>query len=373
MKLTLQTQLLPNKEQAANMKATIERFNEAANWLAVKAFELKTANKVKLQQLYNYELRKKFGLSAQMAVRCIAQVCEAYSRDKSNKPTFRKHAAVPYDERLMGFKGLDKVSLLTLAGRVIVPIVMGKYQYERFNGEHRQCDLILRKDGKWFLLVVVELPDGAPVPTSDFIGVDLGVTNIATDSDGRQFSGEEVVRVSHKYSDRRTRLQRAAARRKRRGYRPKAICRKLKSTKNKESRYRRDRNHVISKQLVEKATDTGRGIAIEELSGIRDRARFRKTQRARMSGWSFYQLRRFIEYKAKIAGVAVVAVDPRNTSRTCSHCGHCEKANRLSQSEFRCRSCGYEMHADINAALNIKARASVITPMVSEQRRGIAA
>jgi putative transposase len=367
MKLTLQTQLLPDKEQSEKLKSTVEQFNEAANWLAEKAFALKTANKVKLQQIYYYDLREKFGLSAQMAVRCIAQVCEAYSRDKARKPGFRKHAAVPYDERLMSFKGLDKVSLLTLDGRVIVPLVMGKYQSERFNGEHRQCDLVLRKDGKWFLLVVVELPDGAPTPTTDFIGIDLGVASIATDSDGLQFSGEQIEQVRQKYTGRRTRLQRAAARRRQRGHRPKAIRRKLKGAANKESRFRRDTNHIISKKLVEKATDTGRGIALEDLSGIRDRARFRKTQRARMSGWSFYQLRTFIEYKAKIAGMPVVTVDPRNTSRTCSQCGHCEKGNRLSQSEFRCRSCGFELHADINAALNIKARASVIAPMVSEQ------
>ena len=61
-----------------------------------------------------------------MAIRCIAQVCEAYGRDKSIRPRFRKYASIPYDQRLMSFKGLDRVSLLTLEGRVIVPVVMGK-------------------------------------------------------------------------------------------------------------------------------------------------------------------------------------------------------------------------------------------------------
>ena len=67
-----------------------------------------------------------------MTIRCIAHVCEAYGRDKSIRPRFRKYAGVPYDQRLMSFKGVDRVSLLTLEGRTIVPVVMGKHQSERF-------------------------------------------------------------------------------------------------------------------------------------------------------------------------------------------------------------------------------------------------
>jgi len=93
------------------------------------------------------------------------------------------------------------------------------------------------------------------------------------------------------------------------------------------------------------------------LKGIRERNRFRKNQRAKMSGWSFYQLRMFIEYKAAMAGVPGVQVDPKYTSQMCSQCGHIEKANRKSQSEFECRRCGFEAHADINGALNVRARA----------------
>ena len=131
VKLTLQTQLLPERDHAAKLKATVERFNEAANWAAGIAFEHQCSNKIDLQKIVYRDLREQFGLSSQMAVRCIAQVCEAYKRDKSIQPTFRKHAAVPYDLRLMSFKGPDRVSLLTLEGRVLVAIIMGKYQAER--------------------------------------------------------------------------------------------------------------------------------------------------------------------------------------------------------------------------------------------------
>jgi putative transposase len=105
VKLIMQTQLLPDGYQARKLSATMRAFNTAADWLAGEAFRLRNDNKVELQQLYYSQLRDDFGLSAQMAVRCIAQVCEAYSRDKSIRPRFKKYASIPYDQRLMAFKG----------------------------------------------------------------------------------------------------------------------------------------------------------------------------------------------------------------------------------------------------------------------------
>ena len=300
-----------------------------------------------------------------MAVRCIAQACEILKRDKTKRPHVRKHAAVPYDQRLMSFKGVDKVSLLTLEGRIICPIVMGRYQRERFTPAVGQSDLVLRKDGKWFLLCVVEVPDGTPLPISDFIGVDLGVVHLATTSDGAHFSGEPVEKVRQRYHHRRQTLQRAAAKRKARGQRPRSIRRALRRYGQREQRFRRNENHRISKQLVARATDTGRGLALEDLKGIRSRTRFRRSQRAKMSGWAFAQLLAFIAYKAQRAGVPFVLVDPKYTSQTCSTCGNTARTNRPAQSEFQCRSCGFVLHADLNGALNIKAKAEVKRPMVA--------
>src|SRR6266540_2683 len=151
VKLTLQTQLLPVGDQSQKLSATMRAFNAAADWLAGEAFRLKTDNKVELQQLYYRQLRDDFGLSAQMAIRCIAQVCEAYGRDKSKRPRCRKYASIPYDQRLMSFKGLDRVSLLTLGARMIVPLIMGKSQSARFDGKRGRSDLPRRKAGESFL------------------------------------------------------------------------------------------------------------------------------------------------------------------------------------------------------------------------------
>lgn len=369
MELTLQLQLLPDTAQAQRLQATVERFNAACMWLAQQAFAQRLANKVQLQRLYYRDLRIRFGLSAQMAVRCIARVVGAYKRDKRICPTFRPHAAMPYDQRLMSFKGVDHVSLLTLDGRMLVPFVMGDYQRQRFTEAHRQSHLMLRDDGRWFLLVVVNLPEPAPVPITDFIGVDLGVVNLATTSDGPSMSGEEIERTRQRYHTRRQRLQKAASAALQRGKRPKQIRQALRRMHQREARFRRDTNHRIALRLVETAKDTARGIALEDLQHIRKRTRFRKSQRAQMHGWSFGQLRTFVDYKAQVAGVPVVFVDPRYTSQTCNVCGHCTKTNRQSQAVFSCQRCAYTTQADFNAALNIRAKALVKAPMVAASRQ----
>lgn len=366
MKLTLQLQLLPDNAQADALRTTVERFNAAATWLAGIAFAHQCANKVALQKLTYYELRARFGLPADTAIRCIAQVVEASKRDKTVCPTFRPHAAVPFSlGKNLSFKGPDRVSISTLTGRVIVPYLLGAYQQERFGFAHGQADLVLRRDGKWFLLVTVDVPDGTPIPITEFLGVDLGVVNLATTSDGRTHSGEEIEACRTRYLRRRQRLQRAAHLAQMEGKRPKNIRRALKRTARREAGFRRDVNHGISKTLVAVATGTERGIALEDLKDIRERTRFRQPQRARMTGWAFAQLRSFVEYKAQLAGVPVVLVDPKHTSQQCSTCGHIAKANRRSQAVFSCRACGRTTNADFNAALNIRSRARVSAPMVA--------
>lgn len=373
MKLTLQTQILPGATDAARLKATVECFNEAADWLAGFAFERKVSNKIVLQQLAYRELRDRFGISAQHAVRCIAQVCEAYKRDKTIRPRFCKHAAVPYDKRLMSFKGPDRVSLLTLEGRVIVPVVMGSYQRERFTPAHGQCDLVLRDDGKWFLLVTVDLPEGTEIPATDFIGIDLGIVNIATDSDGGQMSGAKVETARRKYGDRRKTLQEAATKRRKSGRRPRSIRRRMAKDKARAARYKRDVNHCTSKEYVETARRTCRGIALEDLEGIRDGVTARGGDaRDRLHGWSFFQFRSFLSYKAQVAGVPVVFVDPAYTSQDCAECGHRDRRNRKTQATFRCVSCGHTDNADRNAARNIRARALVMRPQGVGTLAGVA-
>jgi putative transposase len=352
--VTEMLKLAPSPEQAASLEATMRACNAAADRVAEVAFEHRTANKINLQKIVYAGLRADYGLSSQMAVRAIAKACEAYKRDKNIRPTFRPLGAIQYDQRILTWKGRDAVSILTLAGRILVPVVyQGRWLATTGTTVRAQADLIVR-DGKWYLAVVIDVPEppGGDEPDG-WLGVDLGIVNLATDSDGTAHTGKAVRATRWRNNRLRAKLQRIAT---------KSAKRLLKKRRRRESRYARDVNHCISKTLVGAAKGTGRGIKLEDLSGIRDRVTVRKAQRADMHSWAFHQLRIFIGYKAAIAGVRVVLVDPRNTSRECSRCGHVDKRNRPSRDDFRCISCAHAEGADTNAARNISRRAAVMQP-----------
>ena len=349
MKIVLQIKLLPDVTQHAALKDTMRVFNEACNYIAEVAFQEQCASKFVLQKQVYDDVRQQFGLSAQLTIRAIAKVVEAYKRDKSKQCFFKPTGAVVYDQRILSFKGLEAASILTLPGRLTVAMHMGEYQRLQFGRGHGQADLVL-VDGVFYLLLVIETPTAPPIDPKGFIGVDLGIVQIASDSDGESFSGETVEHTRRRYHELRKSLQAKGSR---------SARRHLQRIRRKEARFRRNQNHVISKKLVEKAKDTERGIVLEDLRHIRKRITVRKSDRAKYSGWSFFQLQSFIEYKAKREGVVVQSVDPRNTSRQCAACGHSDKANRKTQSRFRCVACGHVANADQNAAINIAARANV--------------
>ena len=346
--------LAPTGEQIAMLDATMRACNAAANRVAEVAFAQRTANKIALQKVVYADLRAEFGLSSQMAVRAIAKACEAYKRDKNIKPMFRAVGAVQYDQRILTWKGRDAVSILTLSGRIIVAVVyQGRWTNVPGTVIRGQADLIVR-DGKWYLAVVIDVPEppGGGEPPG-WLGVDLGVVNLAVDSDGTAYSGKAVRAVRRRHLDLRRRLQAKAT---------KSATRLLKKRRGKEARYARDVNHCISTKLVGTAKGTGRGIKLEDLSGIRDRITVNKAQRSDLHSWAFGQLRRFVSYKAAIAGVPVALVDPRNTSRECHECGHVDKHNRRTRDHFCCLRCGHAGPADHNAARNIARRAAVMQP-----------
>ena len=349
MKTTLQVKLLPSPEQHTVLLRTMHAFNAACAWIAETAYAQRCASKFALQKQLYQEVRQRFGLSAQLAIRAIAKTVEAYKRDKSTRVSFRPDGAVVYDERIMSFKGLDVVSLTVLDGRVIVPMQMGDYQRVQWSRAKGQADLIL-VNGQFYLLVTIETPEPPPMIPERFLGVDLGIVTLAVDSDGNSYTGEPIEVVRQRCMTHRGTFQARGT---------KSAKRRLKALAGKQARFQRSVNHGIAKRLVQLAKDTKAALVLEDLTHIRERVTVRKRQRNKQSNWSFGQLRAFIAYKAQRAGVALVLIDPRNTSRECSRCGHVDKKNRRSQAEFLCLRCGFASHADTNAANVIAARGSV--------------
>lgn len=343
MLLTIKVKLYPNEHQGNALLETMERFNEACNYISKTAWSTRTFGKVGIHKIVYYDVRDKYNLSAQMVVRAIGKVAESYKIDKNCQHGFNKHGAIVYDHRILTFKTSDEVSILTLEGRERMPIKYGEYRQLNMTRVKGQADLIYHNN-TFYLMVVVDVPDADPIDPDGVIGVDMGIVNIATTSNGEVFSGKKCTEVRQRYSALKANLQKAGTH---------SAKKHLKKLSGRERRFKKDTNHCISKAIVQTAKDTNRAIAIENLKGIRTNSTVNKAARTSIGKWAFDELGKFLKYKATLAGIPVFEIDPKNTSRGCSVCGHIDKENRKTQSEFLCVNCGHAENADVNASKNI--------------------
>jgi putative transposase len=352
MKLTGKVKLQPTPEQANLLKQTLEIANAACNYISEKAWEHKRFSRVPLHKLVYYDTREKFDLSAQVVVRCISKVVDSYKLNRKVKRTFNPIGAIALDDRILKwYVDLQEVSIWTIEGRQRISYLCGEHQRKLLQSQHGESDLVFI-NGEFYLLAACDVETPEPQDVHDVLGCDLGIVNLTTDSDGEHYSGKAIEDNRSKHEHRRKNLQKKQT---------KSAKRKLKKISGKQARFQSNTNHAISKRLVQKAQDTERAIALEDLIGIRNRSRFRRKQRSKFANWSFYQLRQYITYKAMLVGIPVIFVDPKYTSQTCPVCGCVSKSNRPNQSTFSCVSCGYSANADTTAAINI-ARAAVNQP-----------
>ena len=347
MKLTAKVKLMPDKEQVTFLKQTILVCNKACNHISEKAWADKVFGQYNLQKLLYREVKETFNLTAQIVIQCIIKVVDAYKLDKKTQRRFRPLGAITYDSRILSWKTNKQfVSIWTVGGRLKIPYVCGERQKELLKFQQGETDLVLI-NGKFYLHTTCNIETPTPEDFKDVIGVDRGIKNIATLSTGDNFASNHLLSVRSRYRNIRKKLQKKGT---------VSAKRLLKKRNKKETRFATHTNHVISKAIVAKAKDTKSSLVLEDLTGIRGRMTVRREQRATHNSWGFYQLASFIEYKALLAGVPVVYIDPRNTSRECISCGHIEKANRKSQSLFSCKKCGHTAFADLNAAMIIANR-----------------
>ena len=338
MKLTLKIKLLPDNQQANVLLDTIKEANYACNYISEIAWKSKVFNQFKIHKLCYYEVKKRFNLSSQVIVRCISKVTDAYKLDRKIKREFRDFGAITYDPRILTYKG-NSVSIWTIKKRVNIPFICHNRNYLPYiKGE---ADLVYKK-GKFYLFQTVEIPEEDVQDVEEFIGVDFGQTDIAVLSDGTNYNSEQLKNVRKKYSKVRASVQSKGT---------KSSKKLLKRLSGKEKRFVSINNHAISKQIIAKAKEENKGIAIEDLSHIRRTAKPKsKRQKTELNRWSFFQLRQFLTYKAKLKGVKLAVIPPAYTSQTCSVCNHIGIRNGK---HFRCENCGNIADADHNAAINI--------------------
>ena len=349
MQLTVTVKLNTTPEIHTALLETMRVCNGACDRISQTGFESKTFRQFDLHALVYRNIKAETGLASNHVIRSIAKVSDAYKLDTNTLRTFQSTGAIELDKDLLTWKVQEQtVSINTLQSRLKqIPFLCSAEQKELLGQKRGQADLLLR-DRQFYLAVAVNVPEAQVFPPCGVIGVDLGIVNVATDSEGHIYTGEPIKQVRRKYRRQRQLLAPHKT--------PSARKRRKKMTR-KESRFVKDTNDCISKQLVHLATLRQKALAVEVLTGIRQRGNgFNRVMRTELNSWAFLQLKRFLTYKCQRSGVTLIEVDPRYSSQTCSRCGHCERANRKTQEGFCCVCCGLKLNADYNASLNLKAR-----------------
>lgn len=377
MDRTVVLNIHPTPEQASILQRTLLEHTACFNAVVYEGFTQHCSNGVELHKQTYYPLRAAYpDLPAQLVcaarVKATETVKSALTWQKKNEQNYPKRVAkalkrgkpapvfkpvkypyvqycpIRYDARSYWLRWESLIcSFATVAGRVELAFTVPIHAQKYIGSKVCSADLCYRK-GIWRLHVTVSVPEPAIAPSQEVIGVDLGLNRPAVTSN-KHFLGER------RWKERERRIFRL--RRKLQAKGTKSAQSHLKKLSGKLLRQRKDHDHVLSKCIVQNATP-GSTIVLENLTHIRESSTIGKSKtndnKRRLHSWSFAQLYSFLSYKAEEHGITVVKVDPRHTSQTCSKCGYQARNNRRSQSLFHCRSCGYQLNADFNAALNIR-------------------
>lgn len=342
MKLILQIKLLPTDKQATILKKTFSVFNEACNTISQIAWKRHVFKQFSLHKEVYYAIKETYHLSSQLVVRATSKVADAYKLNRKKQRYFREFGAITYDSRILSYNAAISVCSISLVGSR-EKMAYTCYRPQLMQYAKGEADLVYIKD-KFYLYQTIDTPDEEEEDAENFLGVDMGITDIVSLSDGTNISSDKVKDIRNRYNKVRASVQSKGTRN----------CHKLlKRLKGRERRFATIINHRISKQLVAKAKEEHKGIAVEDLKNIRwgiNSKKRNKTFRRRSNSWSFYQLRSFLEYKCKAAGIKIVAIPPAYTSQTCHECGH---IGVRKGKHFHCTHCGNVADADVNAALNI--------------------
>jgi IS605 OrfB family transposase len=290
-----------------------------------------------------------------MACQVKDKVCASYKAQRKKRHDFHQPFLPLSPARTLSLnREQELASISTLRGRLKVPLALGDYQRSWLAKSIKIRESEIKGQGnELYLHLVIEVPDGAPINPTSALGVDLGLRNIATTSEGQSYTGDKIKAVRARYRRLRSILQAKGTLSSRRH---------LRRLSGREKRFQAAVNHLVSRRIVDRATELKAMIVLEDLKGLK-RARVRKEQRWLHDRWAFSQLRNFLSYKARLAGIPLLLVNPRNTSRTCSQCGSLGLRNG---SNFHCPSCGYVADSDLNAAINLALRAAVNRPIVSD-------
>jgi len=359
--LTIVCQINPTPEQIAKIEATLQGFAGACNYIN-EVVEPKITHNVTIQNQVYKDVREQFGLASNLAIRAINRVSANRKTAKRMGKPVKKFlpTSADYDARIFSFREKDwSVSLTLTGGRERFLVDVGSYQKGKLSGvTPTSAMLVKHRFGSYSVNIQVKTEAPIPQKSNGVIGVDLGRRDVAVTSEGESFSGQQITKIRDRYSRVRASVQRKASEGTRSTRR--RARRILQRLSGREMRFQSWVNHNLSKHIVDKAKQSGCSIAIEDLTGIRQRTNQQprnKTERRRSNSWAFYQLRQFLDYKALGAGVEVLKVNPAYTSQTCHKCLHIHPVKGKSYRSgktFNCKHCKWKGDADFNGSNVIK-------------------
>jgi putative transposase len=370
---TITFKLNMSGESKETLRQTMLLSNIVFNEIARYGFENHTCSKVSVHHATYYPIREKYPELPCSIVQGIRDVaCEALKGVELKKlPESKQYSAIRYNKRVCNISLFKRtVTLASIKGRVKATFIIPEYYRQYLKWELRTSTLGYNKQQDTFYLHVT-IHKQSPEPVGDkVLGIDRGIVNIAVTSNNHFFNSKPVKNVRAKYAYLRAKLQSKGT---------KSAKKLLRKISRKEQQFVTWVNHNISKEIASMPFDI---FAIEDLTSIRVQNRTKGIEFTRkLNNWAFYELEQFLKYKAEALGKTVVMIDPRYTSQKCSVCGHIYKGNRKGHS-FNCVKCGFQIHADLNAARNIavlgisgNGRLPVTQPYIAcndaEARKGI--
>lgn len=325
---------LPLLEQCA------EIFNNHVDW----ALENKTYNKTKAHHALYEQMKEKHPQVPTAFIQAVRDTAmEAVKATAFKKrPRKKKHSGLRFDKRTMTLRG-NQLTLSSMGNRAKTIIQVPEYFRSIVDSwKLKGATLTYSVKTKQFWIRLVYETETPPSKSEGkIVGIDRGIHNLAATSERHFFSNNSIRASQRRYLYNRKTLQAkgtASARRR------------LKTMSGKEKRFSRDVNHRITKQLVN--MEDVQTFVLEDLKGIRKKRKGKKVNK-RLNSWPFHQFAFFLSYKSEKLGIEVKFVDARYTSRKCSCCKAIEKGNRR-RSKYHCNKCNFQLHADWNAAINIR-------------------
>jgi IS605 OrfB family transposase len=338
------------QEEQQILLETLKQYKTAINLPLTYGHEHHISNGAELHKATYFTLREQTQLPSQLVCSARCKATEALKSIKSKTkgkfntklPKSHKYPSIRFDRNSCTITDIS-IKLSTIVGRIELPIISYPFADNiKWKDIQKSCELNYKASTKeWFLTVFIEVAEPMPKSSQKILGIDRGCKQIAVCSNNVFFNSKHLNNVKSKYNYLRKRLQSKGT---------KSAKRLLRKVSQKEHRFVKDVNHCISKKIVNMPFD----IFVFEKLHINRKRELGKRFNSILNGWSYAQLEQFVKYKSQLVGKQVEYVDARYTSQKCSVCGHIEKSNRSSQSAFKCKSCGFELNADLNASRNIE-------------------